>query len=172
MESSSAVSLVCSWLEPGRHLFVLVHLFGVARSSLLHCVATFAASNARAGRLPLRPSTRQVGQRREILVRTMEAPALPRRRSSSHPYLCRIYFPCNSILLNSSGGCLCNLAAPGPPSEIVRVYTTQSPIMRRPSSSFACWWPSFAGLSFHLHAMPCQQDTANRIPPMRSSCSH
>src|SRR5215468_4303808 len=30
MESSSAVSLVHSWLEPGRHLFVLVHLIGVA----------------------------------------------------------------------------------------------------------------------------------------------
>lgn len=29
MESSSAVSLVSSWLEPGRHLFLVVHLIGV-----------------------------------------------------------------------------------------------------------------------------------------------
>ena len=30
MESSSAVSLVSSWLEPGRNLFVFVHLLGIA----------------------------------------------------------------------------------------------------------------------------------------------
>jgi hypothetical protein len=30
MESSSAVSLVNSWLEPGRNLFVFVHLLGIA----------------------------------------------------------------------------------------------------------------------------------------------
>src|SRR5579862_6112625 len=29
MESSSVVSLVSSWLKPGRHLFILVHLIGV-----------------------------------------------------------------------------------------------------------------------------------------------
>ncbi len=121
MESSSAVSLVRSWLEPGRHLFVLVHLFGVASFAYIAWRRLLPLTRAQADYRFDRPLARLANVAKFWFGQWKHL----RYRGAGILHIL-IFVGFIFLVIRSFStllvGVFRNLAAPGPPSEIVRVY--------------------------------------------------